>query len=497
MSPESLALGTKAPPAEHAAADPAPGLGERRPEVVCVDLDGTLIAADLFFESALRLILQRPWLLFVLPIWALRGKAHLKRQIAVRVDLRADQLPYRAEILEQLRAAHARGAHLVLATGSDERYARQVCDHLGFFSHVMASDGQSNLTGRRKAQRLVEAFGHGQFHYFGNDWSDVSVWRVAASATVVAGPPRLVRYVRARMNMRESLSDRPGRVKAMLRAMRPHQWAKNLLIFVPLVTSHQLWNLDKLTTALIAFLAFGLCASAIYIVNDLLDIQSDRAHPRKRFRPFAAGDLSVPTGVAMAGGLLVLAAVAAAATGSASYAVVLGIYLITTTAYSVRLKREPVLDVFVLASLYVVRVIGGAVATDVALSNWLLGFGLFIFLSLAFVKRYTELVGQNGNMPGRGYTAADHAWMISIGICAGYMAVVILALYVDSNDVAALYTRPRALWLLCPVILFWITRMWFRAGRQQVHDDPVVEALRDPISYVCALTIGLALMAAV
>ena len=282
----------------------------------------------------------------------------------------------------------------------------------------------------------------------------------------------------------------------MLRAIRPHQWAKNLLIFVPLITSHQIGDVSRLAAALVAFVAFALCASAIYVINDLLDIEADRAHPRKRFRPFAAGELSVPTGVGMAVVLLGAAAAVAAAAARVEYAVVLLIYVGTAIAYSVRLKREPVLDVFVLASLYVLRVIGGAMAIDVPISNWLLGFALFIFLSLAFVKRYTELLGQGGNMPGRGYTAADHSWMTAIGISAGYMAVVILALYVDSNDVAALYTRPRALWLLCPVILFWITRLWFRAARQQVHDDPVLEALRDPISYVCALAIGGALVAA-
>ena len=467
-----------------------------RPQVVCVDLDGTLIAADLFWESALRLVVQRPWLVLMLPVWSLRGKAHLKRQIAIRVSIRADQLPYRLELLEQLRSAHARGDQLVLTTGSDELYARQVTEHLGLFSRLLASDGRVNLTGRRKAHRLAQEFGEGRFHYIGNDWSDVSVWRVAASATVVGGPPGLVRYARAGLNMHQSLSDQPSRVKAMLRAMRPHQWAKNLLIFVPLITSHQLGDAGKLAQGLIAFVAFGLCASAIYIFNDLLDIQSDRAHPRKRLRPFAAGQLSIPAGVALAFALLGLAALATAATKSASYAVVLAIYVLTTTAYSVRLKREPVLDVFVLASLYVLRVVGGAMATDVTLSNWLLGFALFMFLSLAFVKRYTELLGQGGSMPGRGYASVDRSWMTAIGISAGYMAVVILALYVDSDDVTALYTRPKALWLLCPVILFWITRMWFRAGRQQVHDDPVLEALLDPVSYVCALAIGGALVAA-
>lgn len=465
-------------------------------EIICVDLDGTLIAADLIWESLLRLLVGRPWLLAVVPLWFLRGKAQLKREVAIRVSIDPARLPYRTEVMGRLRLAHAQGALLVLATGSDELYARRVGEHLGFFSTIFASDGKLNLTGHRKAQTLRREYGEKGFHYVGNDWHDLPVWRLAQSATVVAGSRGLVRHVRARLNMRESISQRPSSLKAILRAMRPHQWAKNALGFVPLITSHQLGDVRKLTAAFTAFLAFGFCASAVYVINDLLDIESDRAHPRKRLRPFAAGDLSVPAGVVLASTLLALAAIGAIATASVPFVYVLLIYVLTTTAYSTRLKREPVVDVFVLASLYVLRLFGGAVVTGVVISNWLLGFALFIFLSLAFVKRYTELVGQGGNMPGRGYSAADNAWMASIGISAGYMAVVILALYVDSSDVAALYTHPRFLWLLCPVILFWITRMWFRACRQQMDDDPVLEALRDPASYACALTVGAALLAA-
>jgi 4-hydroxybenzoate polyprenyltransferase len=262
------------------------------------------------------------------------------------------------------------------------------------------------------------------------------------------------------------------------------------------VLSHRLLEWDVLVAGIVAFVAFRLCASCIYIVNDLLDLQSDRAHPRKRLRPFAAGELSVPVGVALAALLLLLGLGAAALGTSTEFVGVLLVYLLVTTAYSWRLKREPVLDVFVLAALYVLRVIGGGAAAGIAISNWLLGFALFLFLSLAFVKRYTEVIGQNGQMPGRGYGASDHAWMLSIGTSAGYMCVVILALYVNSAEVAVLYTRPRVLWLTGPVLLYWITRMWLRAGRQQLHDDPVLEALKDPISYVCAVAaVGILLAA--
>jgi 4-hydroxybenzoate polyprenyltransferase len=274
---------------------------------------------------------------------------------------------------------------------------------------------------------------------------------------------------------------------ATVKALRFHQWAKNLLIFVPLVLSHRFFDPGVLTAGLRAFVAFGLCASAIYVINDLCDIEADRAHPRKRFRPFAAGDLTISTGVVLAAVLLTSAAALSLLSTPRQFALILLGYVAITSAYSWRLKREPVLDVFVLATLYVVRVLGGGAAAGITISNWLLGFALFLFLSLAFVKRYVELLGQNGHMPGRGYNAADHGWMLSIGTAAGYMSVVILALYVNSEEVARLYSSPRVLWLICPVLLYWVSRVWLRAGRQEVHDDPVLDALKDPASYLCAL----------
>ena len=464
-------------------------------ETVCVDLDGTLISGDLFWESVIRLVIASPLVLLRLPGWALRGRAYLKRQVAARIAVDATTLPYRDEVLQLLRHERALGNTLVLATGSDELYARAVDTHLGIFTDVIASDGVVNMSGKKKALALTARFGSGQFHYVGNDWADVHVWSASRSATVVAAPARLLRSLTGRVHVRQVIAPARRRLGALARAMRPHQWAKNTLVFAPLITSHQITSVVPLTMGLVAFAAFNACASAIYILNDILDIEADRLHPRKKTRPFAAGELSIPFGLVSSALLLVAGLTLAGSAGSWALASILGVYVLVTTAYSTWLKREPVVDVFVLAGLYVLRVVAGGVAASITLSTWLLAFALFFFLSLAFVKRYAELAG-NGRAPGRGYTADDALWMHAIGTSSGYMAAVVMALYVSAPDVTSLYSQPRALWLLCPLLLFWITRMWFRAGRRQIHDDPVVEALKDPVGYVCAVALAVILVVA-
>lgn len=288
---------------------------------------------------------------------------------------------------------------------------------------------------------------------------------------------------------------RRSTASAVVRAVRPHQWAKNVLILVPLVFAHRLLDPPLLASAVIACVAFSLCASSIYVVNDLLDLEADRLHPRKKRRPFAAGELTIPFGVVLSALLMAAGIAVAAAAVSWALAGTLVGYVAVTTLYSAWLKREPVADVFVLAGLYVLRLVAGGVATGVELSTWLLAFALFFFLSLAFVKRFTELTGY-GRLPGRGYTVDDGLWMHAIGTSSGYMAVLVLAFYVNAPDVASLYSRPKALWLLCPVLLFWITRTWFRAGRKLLHDDPVVEALKDPVGYACAAATAVVLLVA-
>jgi 4-hydroxybenzoate polyprenyltransferase len=285
-------------------------------------------------------------------------------------------------------------------------------------------------------------------------------------------------------------------IAAAVRALRPHQWSKNVLVFVPVVAAHRFSQLDLWLAAGLSFVAFSFCASAIYIINDISDIESDRLHPRKRLRPFAAGELRIAAGIAIAA-LLLLAAFATALSVSVSLVATLAVYVAATTLYSFSLKKEPVADVFALAELYVLRIVAGGMATATPLSSWLLAFALFFFLSLAFVKRYVELITVNGRMAGRGYGSDDALWMHAVGTSAGYMAVLVLVLYVNVPDVAVLYRRPEILWFLCPMLLYWLTRLWFRAGRGLVHDDPVFEAVKDPASYVLMVAFVLVMLAAI
>jgi 4-hydroxybenzoate polyprenyltransferase len=285
--------------------------------------------------------------------------------------------------------------------------------------------------------------------------------------------------------------------RPFVRALRPHQWAKNVLVFVPLLGAHQFNRLDQWVLGGLTFLAFSLSASAIYILNDISDIEADRHHPRKRTRPFAAGELSISTGFVAAAVLLLTSFSIALAGVSWRLAAALALYLAITTAYSLRLKRQPVIDVFTLAGLYVLRIVAGGIATQTPLTSWLLAFALFLFLSLAFVKRYVELAATNGELRGRGYGPDDLQWMHAIGTSSGYMAVLVLALYVNAPEVAVLYRQPQVLWLLCPLLLFWLTRLWFRAGRKVILDDPVLEALKDSVSYVVVGVVSVVVLLAI
>lgn len=475
--------------------------GDRLPatlsrDVLCVDLDGTLIVGDLLWESFVTLVRRKPLaaLAAVCSLW--RGKAHFKRRVAEAIGLECGDLAYQQDLVAHLRELRKRGTYLVLATASDDAYARAVAAHVGVFDEVLASDGVRNLSGRFKAAALVERFGERGFRYAGNDWHDVPVWRAAAEGIAVAPAPALEAYGTSTGLFQKQYGARRGRARAIVKALRPHQWLKNILIFVPFIAAHDILRLDLWAVATLAFTAFSLCASAIYIINDIIDVQSDRLHPRKRERPFAKGELDIPTGAGMSAGLLLAGCTLAGAGVSWEFLGIVGVYLAATTLYSIRLKREPVLDVFFLTGLYVLRIIAGGIATQTPLTAWLLAFALFLFLSLAFVKRYVELVAMEGTTPGRGYCAADAQWMHAIGTSAGYMAVLVLALYVTAPDVGVLYSRAYLLWLLCPLLLYWITRLWFRAGRRMLHDDPVMEAATDATSYVVAALAAAVMIAA-
>lgn len=464
---------------------------------VCVDLDGTLIVGDLLWESFVGLFRKHPWAALKLGFGVLKGPAHFKRCVAEQAPIDAATLPYRTELVEELRELNRRGVPLVLATASHESYAQAVSDHLQIFQSVIASDGSRNVKGRQKMASLVSHFGEHGFDYIGNDWSDMPVWRSAAQATAVAAPPRLVKQLISERSAARVLSARRSPATAFLSALRPHQWAKNSLVFVPLIAGHNILNVSMLVACTLTFVVFSLCASAIYLLNDISDIQADRQHPRKRRRPFAAGEIAIPVGAAAAVVLLGASLLLSALAISWRVTAVLGVYVVVTSAYTLWLKRIPVADVFTLTGLYVLRIVAGGVATGTWLTTWLLAFALFFFLSLAFVKRFVELMGAKGQLPGREYGPEDAMWMHAIGTSSGYMAVLVLALYVTAPEVATLYARPNVLWLLCPMLLFWLTRLWFRAGRRLIHDDPLVEALSDPLSYVAIAAASVVLLAAV
>jgi 4-hydroxybenzoate polyprenyltransferase len=412
------------------------------PALLWVDLDGTLIRSDPLLESLVLLVKRNPLILLRLPLWLLRGRESLKAEIAARVTLDPAALPYNKAFVSWLEAERRAGRSLWLYSAADEHLARRVAEHLDLFDGVLAGDPGTSLTGSDKA----------------------------------------------------AFPDRRNTLRATLRALRPHQWAKNALILIPILAAHQATDLPLLGTALLALVAFCLCASSVYVLNDLLDLEADRAHPRKSKRPFAAGDLSILTGLALAPALLLIAALLAALL-PAKFQLVFASYYGLTLGYSFFLKGCVLVDALALAGLYTLRIIAGAAAVSVPLSFWLLLFSVFLFLSLAFVKRFAELDGlrrqQRLRAAGRGYHVEDLPMLQSLGSASGYLSVLVLALYINSPEIQALYSRPKAIWLLCVLMLYWVSRMWMQASRGLMHDDPVVFALKDRVS------VGIGVLAAI
>lgn len=465
--------------------------------VLAVDLDGTLIRSDLLVESLLLVLRVAPLSLLALPLWLLRGRAQLKQELADRVAPDAASLPYDADVLDAVREARSAGRRCVLVTGSHERWAQAVAAHLGVFDDVIATRQDLNMTGHNKARTLIERYGERGYDYVGDSLADLPAWAGAAAGWTVGASPTLARLAGARTQIQRSLPGARASLRDWLKAARLHQWLKNLLVFVPLLAAHRIGDAAAWMQALTMFFAFSLCASSGYLFNDLLDLPADRAHARKRARPFASGAISAKRGL-IAVPLLVAAGVALVAwrLSPLSLALILAYYL-GTLWYSTTLKRQVVVDVLTLASLYTLRIIAGSAATHIAPSFWLLAFSMFLFLSLAVVKRYSEVLVVRGRgeaeLRGRGYTAADEVVLSSMGVASGYLAVLVLALYVNSGPTRKLYAQPEAIWLLCPLMLFWISRIWVKTHRGEMHDDPLVFAATDRVSWIVAGLSGLVL----
>jgi 4-hydroxybenzoate polyprenyltransferase len=440
-----------------------------------VDLDGTLVKTDLLIESVLALLRKQPLYVFFFPLWIMRGKARFKEQVASRISLNPNTLPWRTGLIDDLRRQRTDGRSLVLATGSDMRIAQAVAEHLELFDTVLASDGRINLCGELKRDLLVSRFGEEGFDYAasGDDKRDLAVWASARTAILV-GPE----------------GDAKRGLAACLKALRPAHWLKNFLVFVPLIAAYRLYDVALAEKCLLAFVAFGCCASSGYLFNDLIDLEADRHHPQKRFRAFAAGDLPLVYAMIASPVLLIVGCLLGALVSPLVSAILL-LYFGMTAGYSLHIKKIAVLDVLFLAGLYTLRIMVGSAATGIWPSHWLLAFSIFLFFSLALVKRYGELVIMrqvDGNgARARGYELGDAELLAAMGIASGYLAVLVLALHLAAVNVLAFRATGELLWFLCPLLLYWISYVWLTAHRGKMPVDPVVFATRDRTSAILIL----------
>jgi 4-hydroxybenzoate polyprenyltransferase/beta-phosphoglucomutase-like phosphatase (HAD superfamily) len=464
-----------------------------------VDLDGTLVRTDTLHESALRLLRDSPLDVLRLPFWLSQGKAVLKRRVSARTGFDPAVMPYREDLLAWLHEQRAAGRSLVLCTASDVSVAGPIAAHLGIFDHVMASDGVVNLAGRNKADALVARYGAAGFDYAGNSGADLEVWVHARRAIVVDAPERVAVRARQAYTVEREFPREPIGLRTWQRVLRVHQWMKNLLVFVPLFAAHAIDDANAWPKLMIAFLSFSLCASAVYIGNDLLDLESDRLHPRKRNRPFAAGAMPVWMGVIALPSLLSLSMLLGWQVGGMFLSWIV-VYFLLTCVYTLFLKRLVLIDCLTLALLYTVRIVAGAAAAGLGLSFWLLAFSMFLFLSLAFIKRYAELQLQAGSgkdkAHGRGYFTADAPLVQAFGVASGYGSVVVLALYLNTESVILLYRWPEVAGGAVPILLFWISWVWLQAHRGDMNDDPLVFAVKDRASLAAGAAFAVVLLTA-
>lgn len=457
-----------------------------------VDLDGTLIKTDLLYETFWHAISTRGLGALGSLMRLQRGRAALKSHLADKSELDVGELPLNQDVLNYIEGRRQEGGDVILCTASDQRLAEQIADHVGGFDAVYGSDVTINLKGAEKAKFLIEKFGEGNFDYIGDSEADMAVWSSARRAiTVGLSRGRRLKVDSLGKETTHLDSDRHALMHT-LRAIRPHQWSKNTLIFLPIIAAHHI-TASSVFLSVIAFIAFSLIASGVYVLNDLLDLSADRAHPRKSRRPLAAGDLSIAQASVLAPGLLCAGGLIALITAIPAFLLLIFIYFCITTAYSLWLKRMMLVDIFMLAGLYTIRIIAGGLATGVPISEWLLTFAGFFFIALAAVKRQAELVdgAQRGreSAAGRAYMTEDLPVVTTIGVASGFVSILVLALYINSDAVRVLYEVPITLFAICPVLMYWISRMILVAHRGNMDDDPIVFAFKDRSSHVCGIVV--------
>lgn len=455
-----------------------------------VDLDGSLIRTDLLYESFLILVKSNPLYVFLAILWLLKGKSNLKDQIASRVDIKVEALPYNEKVIHYIKRFNGKK---ILATASNEKYAKQVAEYLGVFDEVLASNKIYNLRGKDKAKVLLEKYPNG-FEYIGDSMPDLKVWEHATRVLVCSPSKSFIKTIKAKLNKEPEIISEEVLCtwKAVFKALRPHQWAKNLLLFSPLAAAHMLTDTNVLFTVGLAAISFSFCASSVYILNDLFDLEDDRAHHRKKNRPFASGALPIPCGLALVP-ILLIASLLIALQLPLAFLITLIVYYAITLAYSLYFKRVVIVDIISLSVLYIIRMIAGAKAAGIPLTFWFLAFGVFLFFSLAVLKRYIELLNSNHTATKRGYRPNDIKLIPVFGISSAYLSILIMVLYLNQQTHLVVDHHPIMLLIICFIVLFWYTRLWILASRDELHDDPVVFVIKDLPSLLLGLIAALIL----
>ncbi|MCB1196809.1 MAG: UbiA family prenyltransferase [Deltaproteobacteria bacterium] len=457
---------------------------------LCVDLDNTLVMSDLLLENILNSVKKRPQTLLIMPWWLLRGRQYFKHKVEEHTNIAFEMLPYREEVLELIGKKKREGASVYLVSANTQKNVHGVCKYLNLFDGYFCSDHQKNLKGAIKSKFLTQRFGEKKFDYVGDHLCDFEVFRYSKNAYFV-GNASVGKILRNKgIQFEQNYSTGRVSMREFFRAIRIHQWLKNILIFLPLLLSHKIFEVEKFHHALVAFFCMSLTASATYIINDLFDIESDRAHPEKKNRPFASGKIQIKTGVLLSM-LLLSGALVVSFFESVALCKLLFIYTAITLFYSLYLKSIAILDVIVLAFLYTHRIIIGSVITNIRLSEWLFSFSIFLFFSLGFLKRNNEILkknqskeGNGQNVLGRGYLVSDLEIIQIFGVSAGVCSVLIFVLYINSEAMSALYQVKYWLWLIAPLLLFWVGRIWLKAARGLIDEDPIVFTMKDTKGYL-------------
>ncbi|MGR5246665.1 UbiA family prenyltransferase [Vibrio sp. PNB23_22_6] len=461
-----------------------------------VDLDGTYTKTDLLFESFIVAFKKNPLIAFYCFAWLLKGKSYIKYQLSKRAELDLKALPLNQELNSFLQEEKSKGRKIYLATASNEKYAKEIVSQHEIFDDCISSSQNENLKGKTKLKKIENI--SKKFSYAGNDAIDFEIFE-HAEQSVLVNPTYQAKRKALQFRVDKTFDVQQPSVRVWFKQLRTYQWLKNLLIFVPLVVSGAFEDLNNITTAIYAFFAFSFLASATYILNDLLDIESDRAHRIKKHRPLAAGVISIKSGVIVGIAFLLIATVISILIGY-QFALVLLSYLILTVLYSFKVKQYVGMDVVTLALLYTIRILAGAAAINVVASFWLLAFSIFIFLSLALVKRCSEIqtmeVGGKKNVKGRDYSPKDYSLLISFGASSALLSVLMFCFYINNNALTDQYQQPDILWLIVPALCYWLMRMWIKTHRGEMHHDPIVFSLKDRGSLITIGFCGLVSIAA-